>query len=422
MLEISRVGTGSLDGARGTLRTAAKVLFEEDFLSRPRYQNGSLKTLPRKSGPAVWVYRWRETNERGQRCLRKQVIGTVEQYPTKARAAQSIESLKLTVNHEGFRRTAGPRTFAALVEHYRLKELPKDNHEKKTRKTKKVYESNLQNHVIPRWGDCRLREMSSIEIEEWLESLKLAPSSRAKIRNIMSAIFRHGIRWGWLGQQENPIALVRACAKRVRVPDTLTAKEFQHLFARLPDRERTMGTICATTGLRVSEVLGLRWEDIDVSKGLANVLRSVVDGFVGRCKTEVSQQAVPLDKLTLSKIQAWRKVTPYPVNSDWVFASDRLLGRMPIWANTSLRKVLQPAARRAGVSKEIGWHTFRHTYSSLLAESGHDVKVVQELMRHAKVSTTMEIYTHARMAKKREAQSKVVDVLFSRKREGVRVQ
>jgi integrase len=131
---------------------------------------------------------------------------------------------------------------------------------------------------------------------------------------------------------------------------------------------------------------------------------------------------VPLDQLTLDELQAWRGVTAYPLGSDWVFASDRLFGKMPVWANASLAKVLQPAARRAGISKTIGWHTFRHTYSSLLAESGDDVKVVQELMRHAKVSTTMEIYTHARMYKKREAQSRVVDVLFSRRRGEVPVQ
>lgn len=89
---------------------------------------------------------------------------------------------------------------------------------------------------------------------------------------------------------------------------------------------------------------------------------------------------------------------------------------MPVWAVSSLQKVLQPAAKRAGITKTIGWHMFRYTYSSLLCEYGNDVKVVQELMRHAKISTTMEVYTHARMEKKREAQSKVVDVLFSRQR------
>ena len=69
-----------------------------------------------------------------------------------------------------------------------------------------------------------------------------------------------------------------------------------------------------------------------------------------------------------------------------------------------------------GFTKEIGWHTFRHTCSTILAEHGNDVKVVQELMRHAKLSTTTEIYTHPRMEKKGEAQSKAVDVLFARQR------
>jgi site-specific recombinase XerD len=105
----------------------------------------------------------------------------------------------------------------------------------------------------------------------------------------------------------------------------------------------------------------------------------------------------------------------YASDSDWIFASDRVFGSMQVWPGSSLEKVLQPAARRTGIKKRIGWHTFRHTYSSLLSELGSDVKVVQELMRHAKLSTTMEVYTHARMIKKRETQSKVADALFARK-------
>ena len=101
----------------------------------------------------------------------------------------------------------------------------------------------------------------------------------------------------------------------------------------------------------------------------------------------------------------------------WVFASSQLFGRrIPIWVNASRQKILQPAARKTGITKPIGWHIFRHTYSSLLVETGKDVRVVQELMRHARLSTTMEIYTHAGMERKRQAQSRVVNALFSRKR------
>ncbi len=151
--------------------------------------------MPRKDGPAVWVYRWRETNEQGERRPRKKAIGTVKQYPNKAAASAAVESLRSSVNRAGVQRLAGPGTFGGLVEHYRSKELPKDNHERKTKKTKMVYESNLKNHIVPKWGDYRLRDIFAVEVEDWLDGLSLAPSSRAKLRNQMSAVFRHGVRW-----------------------------------------------------------------------------------------------------------------------------------------------------------------------------------------------------------------------------------
>ena len=236
--------------------------------------------------------------------------------------------------------------------------------------------------------------------------------TRAKVRNVLS-IFRHGIRWGWLTQ--NPIAMVRVSSKRLRRPDVLTAEEFESLLAALPERERLMGTICATTGLRIGEALGLKWEDIDFTTHMAEVLRSYSDGAIGPCKTEISEQPVPLDEIVLEGLRAWHPVCGYPEPGDWVFASDRNFGKTPLWPDSLRTKVLQPTARRVGIGKRIGWHTFRRTYSSLLAATGNDVKVVQELMRHAKISTTMEVYAQAGMENKRAAQRKAVDLLLGRK-------
>jgi hypothetical protein len=75
----------------------------------------------------------------------------------------------------------------------------------------------------------------------------------------------------------------------------------------------------------------------------------------------------------------------------------------------------QPAAKRAGISKRVTWHTFRHTFSTLLMENEEDVKTVQSLMRHANVSITMNIYTHAVDRKKRSAQAKVVEMVLPKK-------
>jgi integrase len=163
--------------------------------------------------------------------------------------------------------------------------------------------------------------------------------------------------------------------------------------------------------------LGLKWKDIDRKSLQMDVTRSVVDGVVGKCKTEISRRPVPIDQFTADELTDWRTVTCYEEPGDWVFASEKTNGRMPPWADTLLDRFLQPAAKRAGITKWVGFHTFRHTYSTLLKANGEDVKVVQELMRHANIATTMNIYTRALTPAKRQAQSRVVDVLLDRSRE-----
>ena len=165
-------------------------------MNRPQYQFGTLYSEPRKKGPDVWVYRWREANPQGKRQLRKQIIGTMRELRTRADAQRAAEAFRHSINRHAVEHGGPPQTVHKLVEHYRLKELPMQTHEGKTRGTKLVYNSNLKLYIVPRWGEYPLRRVASVEVEDWLKTLKLAPSSRAKIRYLMSTVFRHAIRWG----------------------------------------------------------------------------------------------------------------------------------------------------------------------------------------------------------------------------------
>jgi len=77
---------------------------------------------------------------------------------------------------------------------------------------------------------------------------------------------------------------------------------------------------------------------------------------------------------------------------------------------------IQPAAKRVGITKHIGWHTFRHTYTTLLHANGEDVKVVQELLRHGSAKITMDVYAQAVTSAKRKAQGRVVAMLRDTKK------
>ena len=145
---------------------------------RERYQHGSIRREARKHGPAIWTLRWRETDTFGNIVRRKAVIGTVEEYRTKAAALRACEHLRSTINRD----TRTPRTIAELVHHYINKELPN-----KTPYTQEVYEGYMVKWIVPRSGGCSLSDLRTVSVESWLGTLKLSNGSRAKVRNIMSA-------------------------------------------------------------------------------------------------------------------------------------------------------------------------------------------------------------------------------------------
>ncbi|HEX4029549.1 MAG TPA: tyrosine-type recombinase/integrase [Terracidiphilus sp.] len=101
----------------------------------------------------------------------------------------------------------------------------------------------------------------------------------------------------------------------------------------------------------------------------------------------------------------------YPLIDDYVFASEAMRGKQPYWPDNLMKRHIRPVAKANGIHKRIGWHTFRHTFGTLLKANGEDVKTVQELLRHANSRITLEVYTQATTSNKRTAQSKVVRMM-----------
>jgi integrase len=187
-----------------------------------------------------------------------------------------------------------------------------------------------------------------------MDGSPLAPSTKAKLRSVMSVLFNHAIRHEWLEQGRNPILLVRQSAKRQRSPEYLEPEELRSLLEQLDWRFRVMVFLDATTGLRRSELLALKWEVIDFDNLQINVRRSIYRNVVGNCKTEASRKPVPMDPILASELWAWKHDSPYGQSHDWLFASTHSQGNRPYWPDILLSRVIQPAAARAGIQKHIG--------------------------------------------------------------------
>ena len=240
-----------------------------------------------------------------------------------------------------------------------------------------------------------------MEVEQWLRSLPLAPKSKVNLRSLLHLVFQHGRRWEIT--DVNPIDLVRQRAGRRLIPRVLSVREIRLVLEELTEPYRTMVLVAACLGLRASEIVGLEWGDLNREDLTLLVRRSVVHGRVGETKTEASRLPLPVDpRLGDAFKEHWgRSVRRGP--SDSVFANR---AGKPRWQECILQRQIKPAAVRAGIGK-IGWHTFRHSYSSLLRRVGADIKVQQELLRHSTIQSTMNVYTQAMPEGKRAANSVV---------------
>ena len=109
----------------------------------------------------------------------------------------------------------------------------------------------------------------------------------------------------------------------------------------------------------------------------------------------------------------WRGRCPYNQDADYLFGSPEMNGAQPYWPDSLLRKVIRPAAVRAGISKHIGWHSFRRTLATLLQASGASVKTAQDMLRHASSRLTMDLYAQSIPEDRRTAQSGVIGAVLT---------
>jgi len=176
-----------------------------------------------------WRYYWYQEGER-----RSRTIGTRQQYPTKAAAWRTIESTRLRIDPQ-----AESTTVSAMIEFWRQEKMARRY------STRRVYECWIRNHIEPVWGDRPIADLQPRPVELWLNSLELAPRSRASIRMVLSLPLDYAMWRGDLLVNRNPMSLVRirGSSKRMCKARSLTVEEFQLLLRELDEPFRTIALV-----------------------------------------------------------------------------------------------------------------------------------------------------------------------------------
>jgi len=430
--------------------------------TRQRFQRGTLRKVARANNQWAWEYRYQDPTTN----TRKSMFLSIEKFPTQVAVERHLEAFVLKLNSENPTLAILEPTFAAILDRFieeeKLLEIkqrrPGDRCESEGELSYSTVTSYLSviKRVREKWGTTRITRMKPVQVQDWLKKMDAAPKTKGHYKAVMHRLYEKAMLWEIVEWQRNPMELVeiKGISKRQKKPIVLTVEQYYLLLELLPQPYRTMAIVAQCTGLRAEEVLALEWQDIDFENLSMKVVRAVVHGRVETVKTEYSEDELPLDPDFAAILLDWKReceekvrkaldegTTPLPgldliftspatgrhfhtapVQQDYIRPAGCCLVECPkcgagegVWCLTDgptpngKRPLLHEERwKAAGKYGSVGWHTFRHTYRSWLDDIGAPVGVQQKLMRHAQISTTMNVYGNALMDAKREANSKVV--------------
>jgi integrase len=351
-------------------------------ITRERYQHGSVRKVPRAKGFA-WEFRFYITAPDGKRKLKVQTFDPVK-YPTERDVRIAVESQLAALNAG----TLGGRvaaTLGTIIDRYLREEFPALRHSTQT-----TNRSLIELYIRPKWEDVRLADVTAISVKQWIEGLPFGAASKARARHMISKLLDLAMLWEYLPVGRNPMELVKVkgSTKRLKKIIVITPEEFRALVEALPEPYSLMVLVTGCLGLRVSETLGLKWEDFNFKEGTVTIHQVFTHGEVQNVpKTDASGSEIPVHPKLCELLQVWKGQQNHDYS--WVFASPRTAS--PYSDATILNKYLKPTASKLGI-EGLGWHTFRHSYKSWMAAAKVSPAQMKDLMRHSDIETTMNVY------------------------------
>jgi integrase len=376
-------------------------------VTQHRYQVGHV--FKRGRHRKVWVARYREdvAREGGvfARVQRSVVLGPVAELPTKREALRRLEE-RLRPLNQGLVLPQGTLLFGSFVEtQWSVLVLPTLK-----RSTQRSYRMVLRTHLTPHWDKWPLRNIGRLDVQQFVAEKFRQGCGWQTVRNtwvLLSGILETAVEYGYL--TVNPARGVKfPPPPRREAPAILAGATFARLLDALDEPHRTMVALIAATGLRVGELLALRWQALDLQVRTLRVSESVFEGAFQQPKTRRAERTIPLGPHTVALLTAHRERVARTAPGDLVFGNQ---SGGPLRESRLLERVLKPAAERAGLGR-VTWHQFRHVHSSLLNDLRVPVKIAQEQLGHASIQTTLNIYTHVVDASHRQAIETLEGALF----------
>ncbi|MFB3923280.1 MAG: tyrosine-type recombinase/integrase [Terriglobia bacterium] len=382
-------------------------------MARRRYQ----QPKPKRLGKWWYILLWQDEIVDGKLVRRRKRVQLGPASMLEAEALK-IRDEHLRPMNQGLLPVASAMSFADFIERvYTPTTLPV-----MARSTQDRYRSVIKNYLKPTFGNLLLRDLTALAIQRYFSDMATSPlayESKDKIRDVLSSILGSAVKFQFL--VSNPVVGVRLPPSRKGkgTKPYIPPDRFAALLELIPEPYSTMAFVAIFTGLRVSELIGLRWRN--VHEDSITIDERFCRGEWGPPKSEASNATIPVNKSVIERIHRLKTLT-VPVKAgtgtrrysvvksdgpnDLVFQS--LVKGGPMRDNNIMRRHIKPAAKTLGLGF-VNWRCLRTSHATWLKLAGADVKDAQAQMRHSRASTTLDIYQQFVL----ESQRKVVDRLSS---------
>lgn len=383
-------------------------------MARPRYQEGSITVRRGKCGTAYQL-RWREDVLQPDGSLKRVLRAETLTGVSEAKAKKILQA-KVSAVNLGKRRPETTMTLSRFVE----AEWKPGAALALRRSSVRYYSFQLDRHILPALGPSPLCDLTRARVEACLSDLKRKGCGNATMRGVratLSTVLQTAVERQFL--EGNP-----AHGIRIRETDIARPRRFyspdqvRKLLPVLPEPCRTIVLLAVLAGMRIGEVLALRWSRVDLTRGTIEVAATFSDGKFGPPKTRSSCRVLPISSPLGRILEAHRRRAARSRPEDLLF---RTWKGTPLNAKNLYNRILAPACD-AIAEPRVSWHSFRHTHATLLSEAA-SLKTAQALLGHSDLETTLNTYMHAipdsqRLAVERVGDVFKNDVLFADVREG----
>lgn len=395
-------------------------------MARRRFQNPK----PFREGHWWWISPWQDEFKGGrlQRTRKRLKVCPAE---TPEREARRMANEVLRPMNQGLQTIGSATRFAEYVNGtYRPTVLPL-----KATTTKASYEGTLRKYLMPVFGEMPLRDMNTLSLQKYFSGMgtsELGGDTVLKIKEVLSSVLGSAVRYDLLTR--NPMLAVQIPRSKVvnrkKQKPHVTPEEFDRLVDLVEEPYSTMIFVAVFSGLRVSELIGLKWEDV-LDEALT-VDERYCRGDWSVTKTTGSSTTIGVAASVIARIRRLRtleveikwggkdarkrfKLVRKDGPQDLVFQSLRT--GVPMRDGNILRRHLRPAAIKLGMDpKKATWRSLRTSCATWMIEAGANPKDVQGQMRHARIGTTMDIYCQYVPDSQRRAVSKMMDMVESRRK------